>query len=491
VAVVVVIFAALIAVLLFHPQTLATPFHRLIYCMWAGRGEKGFGLTVMRFHLLGSIFNQYSSQPLVFSDGTHVEKVCLFVSFPTDFPLTFFFLKMIVAQNMMKRILVDYLDGVTPDGSTIIDVNVSVSMCFEHSIMCHVWLFAHDQMRDGYVNPVRVFTPKRVKENPHLKVPVIMFIHGGGFCTGCVSFDIEILRWILTVMFIRAYNQADRFLLGILDKVNAIIFSIDYRFESSAFISWVNLTLINGRLAPQYPHPFAVHDTTDHFHWIRENADKYNGDINRFAGRDYSPHSNASDCWILFSVFGESAGGNLAAVISILCRDWKSEPPIKLQILHAPGLETDIGKYSSHKWALMILILVVLSEWRYFPQRIGKWWFRADLGAHDWILSKLRRDGRSRGTPVTRAPQCGDRDVKFQTRDPTIAPMQASTLSSLPKTLMIVCEQDPLRDESKRGADTASLSPRHSQISFQVMRTPNDCGWRGMTSMCSLLRQFI
>lgn len=179
-----------------------------------------------------------------------------------------------------------------------------------------------------------------------------MFIHGGGFCTGWVD---RSLAHSHTSDFVipseRTIKRTD-FCWEFWTKWMRLSFPLTIGLKLlRSFLEWFWHFAPNERLAPQYPHPYAVHDTTDHFHWIRENADKYNGDLNRFAGRETISVSVISVCWLFFSVFGESAGGNLATVISILSRDWKTEPPIKLQILHAPGLEIDVGKYPSHTFA--------------------------------------------------------------------------------------------------------------------------------------------
>src|SRR4051812_35624975 len=107
----------------------------------------------------------------------------------------------------------------------------------------------------------RVYRPER--DGP---VPTVVFVHGGGFVIG----DIETHD-----------NQART----ICADADAVVISIDYR------------------LAPEAPWPAAVDDTYAAVRWAAATIDTLGGDADRLA------------------VAGDSAGGNLAAVAALLCRD--------------------------------------------------------------------------------------------------------------------------------------------------------------------------
>src|SRR4051794_32514286 len=121
--------------------------------------------------------------------------------------------------------------------------------------------------------PVRVFRPASA-ETP---AGVVAYLHGGGWCIGSIaSFD----------TLCRALANAS----------GAIVASVGYR------------------LAPEHPFPAAVEDAHAVVRWLAEHADELGGDPARLA------------------VAGDSAGGNLAAVVARRARD-AGGPPLRLQAL--------------------------------------------------------------------------------------------------------------------------------------------------------------
>ncbi|MFB5083163.1 alpha/beta hydrolase, partial [Symbiobacterium thermophilum] len=123
--------------------------------------------------------------------------------------------------------------------------------------------------------PVRIYTP--AGEGPF---PVLLYFHGGGWVLGSPD----------TV-------HATCALLA--NRAGAVVVSVDYR------------------LAPEHKFPAAAEDCYAATVWVAENARTIGGDPRRIA------------------VAGDSAGGNLAAVVSLMARD-KGYPDLAYQVLIYP-----------------------------------------------------------------------------------------------------------------------------------------------------------
>lgn len=134
---------------------------------------------------------------------------------------------------------------------------------------------------DGEIK-VRIYTP--AAGGP---LPVLVFFHGGGWVLG----DLE---------------SVDGPLRALTNRAPALVVSVDYR------------------LAPEYKFPTAVDDCYFATKWVWEHARELGGDPGRIA------------------VGGESAGGNLAAVVSLLACDRKM-PQLARQLLLYPV--TDISRF--------------------------------------------------------------------------------------------------------------------------------------------------
>src|SRR4051794_27428227 len=132
----------------------------------------------------------------------------------------------------------------------------------------------------------RVYRPEH--DGP---LPTVVFAHGGGFVIG----DIETHD-----------NQARAVCRG----ADAVVVSIDYR------------------LAPEAPWPAAIHDTYDAVRWAADNVDQLGGDAARLA------------------VAGDSAGGNISAVVAQLCRDNGLQLAAQLLIYPTVDMDPD-GPYQS------------------------------------------------------------------------------------------------------------------------------------------------
>jgi acetyl esterase len=132
----------------------------------------------------------------------------------------------------------------------------------------------------GTVLPLRIYRPRAVSSAP---LPVVVNFHGGGFFGG----DPRQSEWWCSSVAARA---------------GVVVVSVDYR------------------LAPEHPFPVATQDCYAATLWCVDHADELRVDGTRLA------------------VMGDSAGGNLAAVVSLMARD-RGTPDIALQVLIYPSVE--------------------------------------------------------------------------------------------------------------------------------------------------------
>lgn len=114
-------------------------------------------------------------------------------------------------------------------------------------------------------------------------VPALLWLHGGGYIMGSADAD-------------------DRMARGIVSAIGCGVVSVDYR------------------LAPETPYPGPVEDCYAALMWLSAHADELSIDPGRIA------------------VGGSSAGGGLAAAVTLLARD-RGEVPLVFQFLLAPMLD--------------------------------------------------------------------------------------------------------------------------------------------------------
>ena len=194
--------------------------------------------------------------------------------------------------------------------------------------------------------PVRIYTP--VGTAPF---PVLVYFHGGGWVIGNLDTHDGICR-------------------SLANRVGCLVVSVDYR------------------LAPEHPFPAAPEDCYAATRWLAEHAGSLGGDKGRIA------------------VGGDSAGGNLAAVVALMARD-RGGPKLAFQLLVYPATDTDFETRS------------------YRENSEGYFLTRADMV---WFWNHY-------------APRDEDR------RNPYAAPLRAASLRGLPPALVITAEFDPLRDD--------------------------------------------
>jgi acetyl esterase len=184
--------------------------------------------------------------------------------------------------------------------------------------------------------------------------PALVYFHGGGFVLGSLDSHDAVCR-------------------DLAKASDAVVISVDYR------------------LAPEHKFPAAVEDAHAATVWVAANAERLGIDARRIA------------------VGGDSAGGNLATVIAMRCRD-AGGPALALQLLLYPVTDLSSFETGSHREC---------SE-GYFITRAGMEWFTGHyLASVD------------------------------QTRHPEASPLLAPNLSGLPPALVITAEFDPLRDEGE------------------------------------------
>jgi acetyl esterase len=148
------------------------------------------------------------------------------------------------------------------------------------------------------------------------------------------------------------------------------------------------------RLAPEHRFPAAVHDCYAAARWVRDEAGPLGLDAKRIA------------------VGGDSAGGNLAAAVTLLARD-AGDLPLRAQLLVYPNTDHGSDTPSLHQYT---------EPWMFNRYSV------------DWYWDKYLR------SPADGA-------------DPLASPLRASDLSGLPPALVITAEHDPLRDQAEQYAD--------------------------------------
>lgn len=135
--------------------------------------------------------------------------------------------------------------------------------------------------RDGTFGRAKVIQPTTMPEKGS---PLVMMIHGGGFCLGSPEGEEQTCRNLALAL-------------------GATCIAVAYR------------------LGPRYPFPYAPNDCWDALTWCAANAASWN-----------------ADPALGFVVGGSSAGANLAAVLAHRARDESLSPPLTGQYLAIPLL---------------------------------------------------------------------------------------------------------------------------------------------------------
>jgi acetyl esterase len=188
---------------------------------------------------------------------------------------------------------------------------------------------------------------------------------------------------------------------------------------------------VDYRLAPEHKFPAGPEDCYAATKWVAENASSLNVDPNRIA------------------VGGDSAGGNLAAVVALMARD-RGGPKLGFQLLVYPA--TDCADDTpSHREFAEVSPDYILS--------------RADM---EWFWGHY----------------LGPNDRT----NPTACPALAKSFTNLPPAFVVIAEVDPLRDEGEAYAEAL----RRAGIKVRVKRYNGVChGFFSMSSMIDKGRQAV
>mgnify|MGYP001161637085 FL=1 len=195
--------------------------------------------------------------------------------------------------------------------------------------------------------PIRIYRPEG--EGPF---GTLVYFHGGGWVIGDIDTCDAVCRELATL-------------------ANIVVVSVDYR------------------MAPEHVFPAAVDDCYAVVEWVSFNQDAVAGN-----GK--------------IGVAGESAGGNLAAVMALMSRD-QAGPSIAFQGLLYPVTDCSMSQQS------------------YADNGTG---FILETPVMQWFWD-------------TYCPNEADRT------DPRATPLNAQNLANLPAALVITAEFDPLRDEGE------------------------------------------
>jgi acetyl esterase len=198
--------------------------------------------------------------------------------------------------------------------------------------------------------------PARFYEPPGVGLeqrPAIVYFHGGGWTIGDLDTHDSVCRFL-------AANAA------------ATVLSVDYR------------------LAPEHPFPAAVEDAFAAFRWAAAENGRLGVDPSRIA------------------VAGDSAGGNLAAAVSLLARD-EGGPSPAMQGLLYPVVDAVGGQWSREAFAEGFLLT------------------KTDM---DWFERHYLPPGTDHA-------------------DPRVSVLRAADLSGLPPAYVTTAGFDPLRDEAE------------------------------------------
>lgn len=196
--------------------------------------------------------------------------------------------------------------------------------------------------------PLRIYQPSQTGT-----WPLLVFFHGGGFVIGDL-------------------NSHDNLCRALCEALPAVVVSVDYR------------------LAPEHRFPSAVEDAYTATVWAGRHAAELGADAARIV------------------VGGDSAGGNLAAVVAQLAKD-SGDVAIAHQMLLYPVCDTDLNRQAYQR----------LGQGNFLETPMMQWFWDHYLVRPEDAL------------------------------DPRAAPLKAKDLAGLPSATVVTAGFDPLNEEAE------------------------------------------
>ena len=240
---------------------------------------------------------------------------------------------------------------------------------------------------------VRIYTPEG--KGPH---PGLVFFHGGGF----------------VICSLDTHDGACR---ALANGAGCVVVSVDYR------------------LAPEAKFPAAPEDCYAAIRWVADHGHEIGIDTSRIA------------------VAGDSAGGNLAAVVSLMARE-RGGPQLRHQLLIYPvtNFAFDTPSYEENAEGYLLTRDMMKWFWQHYLERPG--------------------DGATY----------------------MASPLRADDLSKLPPATILTAEYDPLRDEGEAYAERLTQAgiatdlTRYDGVFHGFFQMPLDAGAAAVAKASSALR---
>jgi acetyl esterase/lipase len=189
---------------------------------------------------------------------------------------------------------------------------------------------------DGNIIPLRLY--RGAGTAPEQILPALIYFHGGGWVVG----DLDCY---------------DSLCCHLANAARCAVVAVDYR------------------LAPEHKFPAAVEDCLAATRWVAETGAAIGVDSNRLA------------------VGGDSAGGNLAAVVSLLARDF-GMPTLRAQLLLYPSVDFAMNRASIERFAEGHLLTLATMRW------FAGHYLRGTEDVAEWRASPLRAPDLSRVAPA-------------------------------------------------------------------------------------------
>lgn len=216
--------------------------------------------------------------------------------------------------------------------------------------------------------PIRIFYPER-----NGTFPILIFFHGGGWVSGSLE-------------------SYEKVCIQLANHTKRIIVSVGYR------------------LAPENKFPCAAEDCYFVTQYIAKESNRLGIDLNNVV------------------MAGDSAGGNLSAVVALMAKDRNSFCP-RAQILIYPATAGDRNQTPE-----------------LFPSYYEN--------GYNYLLTKKR---------IEDYMELYQKE-KSDAQNPYYAPLEAVNFESMPETLIITAELDPLRDEGELFAEKLINAGNHVEL---------------------------